>query len=235
MLDADDRNLDHSNQEDETGENETLEHVFSEEDPGTLSYELRDLLVYLLRGPFLQAADNIRLWNLLCANKEIILSQLANIYLTLFIDEKDGIAFIKNLPIENAPSLLSSFNYKLLDSVLIVELRERLMVSETTGEKAMISKEEIASLLSFYSPFSAHDQIRFNRSVDAVIERSLRRHFLVPLPNKGDFEISRILKVMFSASDVTALSKAYEELIKAKSVKITNKSEEDSDGNDVFA
>lgn len=225
----------HKNVNEDAQEDEGLGNVFSEEDPGTLSYDLRDLLVYLLRGPYLQASDNIRLWNLLCANKDIVLSQLANIYLTLFIDEKEGIAFIKNLPIENAPSLLSSFNYKLLDSVLIVELRERLMVSETTGEKAMISKDEISSLLAFYSPFSSHDQIKFNRSVDAVIERSLRRHFLIPLPNKGDFEISRILKVMFTASDVIALSKAYEELIKTKSAKITDISEEESDGNDVFA
>ena len=208
-----DKNLDLEPDDSEEADNEKSG---IEGDKGTLPLEIRSLLVTLLRGPFLVASEKPNLWKLLLDNKEAVLSQLANLNLTLLIDETGGIAFVKKLDLGDteAPSLLTTISYKLLDSVLIVKLRETLMMAESAGQRASISFDEMSEVLKFYDPVASTDQVNFQKHVSAAVDRCCKRHFLTPLPNKGYYEINKIIKLLFTASDVAALAAAYEDLIR---------------------
>lgn len=184
-----------------------------ENDRGTLPLKIRKLLIVLLRGPYLLSSDAGN-WNLLLQNRELVLQQLGNIFLSLTIDEINGVAYICQADTGEveAPTLLSSFSYKLLDSVLIVEMRDRLMKANQAGERAAISTDEIASLLTFFDPASKDDQTRFMKRVVSVITRCKDRHFLLPV-SKDTYEISPILKVVFGASQIQEMKESYQRLI----------------------
>lgn len=205
-------------EEQEEFEEDSFEKGLYEGDHGTLPMEVRNLLISLLKGPYLVASENPRLWDQLINNKELVLQQLSNLYLTLMIDDIDGIAFIKQADTGDlqVPTLLTRTEYRLLDSVLIVELRGRLMEAETAGQRAVISKDEIYSYLGYFDVDSKLDQLGAKRRADAVIERFVKRHFLTALPNRGNYEISPVLKVIFRANEIAALSEAYEELLRGK-------------------
>jgi hypothetical protein len=184
-----------------------------ENDRGTLPLEIRKLLIVLLRGPYLLSSDAAN-WNLLLQNRDLVLQQLGNIFLSLTIDELNGVAYICQADTGEveAPTLLSSFSYKLLDSVLIVEMRDRLMKANQAGERAAISTDEIVSLLTFFDPASKDDQTRFVKRVVSVITRCKDRHFLLPV-SKDTYEISPILKVVFGASQIQEMKESYQRLI----------------------
>ena len=184
-----------------------------ENDRGTLPLEIRKLLIVLLRGPYLLSTDAVN-WNLLLKNRELVLQQLGNIFLSLTIDEVNGVAYIFQVDSGEVevPTLLSSFSYKLLDSVLIVEMRDRLMKANQTGERAAISTDEIVSLLTFFDSTSNDDQTRFMKHVMSVISRCKDRHFLLPV-SKDTYEISPILKVVFGASQIQEMKESYQRLI----------------------
>ena len=203
---------------------ESLQERTFEGDPGTLPLEMRNLILSLLKGPYLSSKESPKQWDLLLRYKEAVLSQLANLYLTLLIDEVDGIAFIKQIDTGEVevPTLLTSFTYKLLDSVLLVELRERLMNAENSGQRATISMDEMVSHLTLFDSVSKDDQVKFLKRVAAVVERFTKRHILIQLPSKEDYEISPILRVLFTASDVAALAKSYEELIEQAALEKTH-------------
>lgn len=200
-------------EKDETGDG------FYEGDHGNLPLEVRNLLIALLRGPYLLASESPKHWSVLLKNKEIVLQQLSNLYLTLTIDDIDGIAFIKQSDTGDlqTPTLLTRTEYKFLDSVLVVELRGRLMEAENAGQRAVISREEIYSHLGYFDIDSKTDHVGAKRRADAVIERFVKRHFLSVLPNRDNYEISPVLKVVFKASEIETLAKSYEELLKNNS------------------
>ena len=111
--------------------------VLFEGDTGELPEIVRNVLVHLLRGPYFERSSSRRLWHALVTNEAVIRSRLSELYLDLFLDEEAGIAFCRrpNLGELDVPTLLPRVRLRFLDSTLIVELRERLMRAQETGEK----------------------------------------------------------------------------------------------------
>lgn len=208
-------------------DSETVEHGLYEGDRGTLSMELRNVVITLLRGPYLFKNERPKVWDLLTVYRPKIREHLANLYLDLVCDDDVGIAYIRQADTGEleVPTLLNKVSYTLLDSVLIVELRDRLHAMAQRGERATISFDEIASLLTFFDPLAKTDQAGYLKHVSAVIERFKKRHFLVTL-KAGNYEISPVLKVVFNASEVEQMAQAYRSLIGTKENELITESEE---------
>ena len=105
-------------------------------DSGTLSLALRKLLVTLLKGPYLYREKRKDAWNLLINNMAAVRTQLSNLLLDLVVDDELGVAYVckPNLEEIEAPSLLNQYAFKFLDSVLLIEMRDRLMRAQQGGE-----------------------------------------------------------------------------------------------------
>ena len=181
-------------------------------DSGTLSLALRKLLVTLLKGPYLYREKRKDAWNLLINNMAAVRTQLSNLLLDLVVDDELGVAYVckPNLEEIEAPSLLNQYAFKFLDSVLLIEMRDRLMRAQQGGERAVISLDEINTHLGVFESSARTDTSLFAKRVDAVIKRMKERHLLIELGKNADsFEVSPVIKTVFDAAQVDTLREAY--------------------------
>ena len=156
-------------------------------DTGALPFDVRRLLIALLRGPYLDRSDDKRLWRVLIENTDLVRSRLADLFLDLLIDEGTGIAFCRKAELGElqAPSLLPTVRLKFLDSALLLELRERLMRAAESGERAVVTLSELRDLLRVYD--------RASLSNDAALEKHLSGNFFVAVVNASDLEMPVVL------------------------------------------
>lgn len=185
-------------------------------DRGTLSLPMRKLLITLLKGPYLYRDKRKDVWNLLINNTDAIRTQLSNLLLELIIDDELGVAYIRKPDLEGieAPSLLNQYVFKFLDSVLLIEMRDRLMRAQQSGQRAVMSLDEISTHLGVFEPTARTDTSLFAKRVDAVLKRMKERHLLIELgKNANNFEVSPVIKTVFDAAQVDALRQAYVEHI----------------------
>lgn len=188
-------------------------------DCGTLSMPLRRVLVTLLKGPYLYKEKRKEAWTLLVNNQPAIREQLANLLLELVIDDEVGVAFVRSPDLGDmqAPSLLNKYSFRFLDSVLLIEMRDRLMRAQQSGQRAMMALDEIQTHLAVFEASSKTDSAIFATRVNAVLKRMKERHLLLDLGRGSDtWEVSPVLKVVFDAAQVDELRKVYEAAAKAK-------------------
>lgn len=209
-----------SEQEESASDKEASNALWSE-DTGTLPLTLRRVLVTLLKGPYLYREKRKDTWDLLVNNLPVIRTQLANLLLELVIDDEVGVAYIRtpDLGDTQAPSLLNTYKFKFLDSVLLIEMRDRLMRAQQSGQRAAIELDEITSYLSVFEPLSKTDSALFANRVNAVLKRMKERHLLLDLGQNGSaWEISPVLKVLFDAAQIDQLRTAYEKAAHRKRI-----------------
>jgi len=188
-------------------------------DHGTLSLPLRRVLITLLKGPYLFRDKRKEAWNILMLNEAVLREQLSNLFLDLVIDEEVGVAFIRrpDLGEIEAPSLLNPYSFRFLDSVLLVEMRDRLMRAQQSGQRAVLSNDEIQTYLSVFDEKAKTDQALFKKHVETVSKRMKDRHLLLPLGRGGDsWEVSPVLKVVFDAAQVAELKNVYRDFLGRK-------------------
>ena len=196
-------------------EGEGLEtNVLYEGDTGSLSFEQRQLMVTLLRGPYLTQAERPNLWQTLINSRSVIEASLANLFLSLIVDEELGVALCRQADggeLE-APQLLRQFSLSYLDSVLLLELRQRLLTAQSKGEKAVIAQETIEELLKTFDVSAKTNERQFKSHVNAVIKRLTARKLLKKLgDNTHLYEICLALKLIFNVEEIVALKKAYQD------------------------
>lgn len=96
-------------------------------DTGELDGASRRVLLRLLRGPYLRADEHANLWAALVRNEPTLRSRLADLYLELVTDLDGGVAFVRNLEVEDAPKVVRAHPLTLLDTVLVLFLRRTLL------------------------------------------------------------------------------------------------------------
>ncbi len=181
-------------------------------DTGKLTLPQRQLLVYLLKGPYLLRSDRPNLWNTLIMSRPVIESSLSDVFLTLVMNEDMGVAFCRQADTGEleVPQFLRRFELRFLDSVLLLEMRERLYAADIKAERALISIESIEEILKSFDPAGKTNEKIFKQHVTAVIKRMIERKLLLRVSaNANLFEISVVLKLMFNAEEIEALKAAY--------------------------
>lgn len=190
------------------------ENALYDGDTGNLSFEQRQLMVTLLRGPYLTQAERPNLWQTLINSRSVIEASLANLFLSLIVDEELGVAFCRQADVGDleAPQLLRQFSLSYLDSVLLLELRQRLLTAQSKGEKAIIAQETIEELLKTFDVSAKTNERQFKSHVNAVIKRLTARKLLKKLgDNTHLYEICLALKLIFNVEEIVALKKAYQD------------------------
>ncbi len=182
-----------------------------EGDQGTLTFDQRQLLVFLLRGPYLLKADRPHVWNTLVMSRERIEEMLNNLFLTLVFDEELGIAFCRQADAGDlqVPQLLREFHLTYLDSVLLLEMRQRLSEAEKRGERGIISMDSIEEILKTFDAASRTNERQFKQHVNAVLSRLQERRLLKKAGQSHMFEISPVLRLVFNAEEIGSLKEAY--------------------------
>lgn len=181
-------------------------------DTGALRLDTRRVIVQLLLGPALDARRHSRLWPVLVRDEAAVRSRLHELFLDLVIDREQQVAFTRQVvsPELELPVLLRRTPLTLLDSALLLFLRQRLTESQAQLERAVVSAQEIAEHLSMFQRETSTDHARYTKQVQHAIDNAVKYSLLRKLRNADDrFEVSPTLKLLFSAEEIQALQACY--------------------------
>lgn len=184
-------------------------------DTGTLPFDARRALCQLLAGPSIDAQRHGALWPALLRHEDDIRRVLCELFLSLVIDREGGVAFTRQADTAEleSPTLLRSAPLTFLESVLLLFLRQRLAEADTRGERAVVEDAQLVEAVSIYQRQLSTDRAGFDRRVLAAIGKLRDNQLLSRLRGSEDrYEVSPVLKLLFSAEEVQALSQAYREL-----------------------
>jgi hypothetical protein len=181
-------------------------------DRGALHLDTRRVLVQLLLGPALDARRQSKLWPVLVRDEAVVRSRLHELFLDLVIDREQEVAFTRQIssPELDLPVLLRRTPLTLLDSALLLYLRQRLTESDAQVERAVVATPEMAEHLSMFQREATTDHARFAKQVQHAIDNAVKYSLLRKLRNTDDrFEVAPTLKLLFSAEEILALGRSY--------------------------
>jgi hypothetical protein len=168
-------------------------------DTGVLSMKVRQALVKLLKGPYVDGGRDEKLWTVLLDNQVILRSRLSELFLTMELDHERKIAVLRPVdPDAIGGSTRSSIlrQQRALSRVeTIVLLRLRLLLDRhvTAQTDPTITREEIADLVAHYQPAGQQDALRDSDVVNRAITKLLARQLLLPTGLDDVYTISNAL------------------------------------------
>lgn len=184
-------------------------------DTGDLPLETRRALVQLLSGPSLDGHKHPKLWSVLLRDEPTLRKRLCELFLDLVVDLDQQVAFVRQFQSEDAdiPKLLRKSQLTFVESALLLFLRQRLAQADANAERAVVSRPEIIEHLAMYERSSNTDRFGFAKRVRAAIEKFKKYNIIQKIRASEDrFEVSPTLKLLFSAEQISALTRVYESL-----------------------
>lgn len=185
-------------------------------DSGVLRPETRKCLVALLSGPSIDGRRNETHWAVLLRDQAILRSALHNMFLDLVVDEAQQVAFIKQVQQDGnfeMPILLRRRQLTLIESALVLFLRQRLTEADSADERAVVSTLEMTEHLAVFKQARNTDLAGFNRQREHAIKKCKDLNLIRPIRSSdGRFEVSPTLKLLFKVEDILALTAAYAKL-----------------------
>jgi hypothetical protein len=181
------------------------------DDHGTLPAPARLALARLVRGPYLAAESDPDTWRALLTNEDVVRERLADQYLDLVVDADAQVAFVRDVPAPDAPQVVREITLTFLDTALLLHLRALLL--DSADGRVAVSRDEAADHLGMYRRRGGGSPMDFTRQLDATWARLIESGMLEPL--SGDrCLVSPVLRTVFGADQVAALSAEYARLAK---------------------
>lgn len=182
--------------------------ALTEGDHGRLPEGTRRALVQLLRGPYVNRARHPRLWPSLVADEAAIRERLGDLFLELVLDREAGLAFVRNMssPDSDLPRVIRSTPLTLVDTVIVLFLRDRLLRAAASDRRVFVGRDEIDDTTSVYRAASGTDAVGFARRVNASVEKLKNANVLLGTGEEERYEVSPILGMVFDADEVLAVT-----------------------------
>ncbi len=190
-------------------------------DTGVLSMKVRQSLVKLLKGPYVDGGRDEKLWTTLLDNQIILRSRLSELFLTLQLDHERKIAVLRPVdPEAIGGSTRSSIlrQQRALSRVeTIVLLRLRLLLDRhvTAQTDPTITREEIADLVAHYQPAGQQDALRDSDVVNRAITKLLARQLLITTGLDDVYTISNALPLALPFENIGDIPAQIEALVAA--------------------
>lgn len=183
-------------------------------DPGELQPGTRRVLLALLRGPYLRSsAGDGRLWAALIRDEPLVRSRLADLYLELVLDPDAGLAFVRNLGVPDAPSVVRSHPLTLLDTALVLFLRRRLLGQQGGTARAFVGRDEIEDQLRSFRPAAQTDKKGFDDRIAASVNKLKKTSVLLSTDDEDRWEVSPVLGLVFGPDEVALVTADLERLV----------------------
>jgi hypothetical protein len=190
-------------------------------DTGVLPIKVRQALVKLLKGPYIDGGRDEKLWNTLLDNQLILRSRLSELFLTLQLDHERKVAVLRPVdPEAIGGSTRSSIlrQQRALSRVeTIVLLRLRLLLDRhvTAQTDPTITREEIAELVAHYQPSGQQDALRDSDVVNRAITKLLARQLLLTTGLDEVYTISNALPLALPFENIGDIPAQIDALVAA--------------------
>ncbi|MGG5173135.1 DUF4194 domain-containing protein [Pseudarthrobacter sp. J1738] len=168
-------------------------------DTGVLPMKVRQALVRLLKGPYIDGGRDEKLWTTLLDNQIILRSRLSELFLTLQLDHERKIAVLRPVDPEliggSSRSSILRQQRALSRVETIVLLRLRLLLDRHVQAQTepTITLEEIAEIVAHFQPAGQQDALRDHDAVNRAITKLQARQLLLPTAIDGVYAISNAL------------------------------------------
>ena len=190
-------------------------------DTGVLSMKVRQALVKLLKGPYVDGGRDEKLWTTLLDNQLILRSRLSELFLTLQLDHERKIAVLRPVDPEaiggSSRSSILRQQRALSRVETIVLLRLRLLLDRhvTAQTDPTITREEIADLVAHYQPAGQQDALRDSDVVTRAITKLLARQLLLATGLDDVYTISNALPLALPFENIGDIPAQIEALVAA--------------------
>jgi hypothetical protein len=188
-------------------------------DTGVLPMKVRQALVRLLKGPYVDGGRDEKLWTTVLDNQVILRSRLSELFLHLQLDHERKIAVLRPVDPEaiggSARSSILRQQRALSRVETIVLLRLRLLLDRHVAAQTdpVISREEIAELVAHYQPSGQQDALRDTDVVNRTVTKLLARQLLLATGIENTFAISKALPLALPFENIGDIPAQIEALI----------------------
>lgn len=165
-------------------------------DTGTLPLKLRQALIRLLRGPYLDANSSDNVYNTVVDNQEQLRVRLSELFLELVVDEDHKVALLRPVEMAEPHTTALQRQREMTREETLLLLRMRLVLDRHsgTGNDATIARQDIIDVLEQYVDPQAHDAKGVEDLADAAIRKLVtERRLLLPTELDDVWVISNAL------------------------------------------
>lgn len=191
---------------------------------GHLKEEARPALITLLKQGVILHSRKPKVFELILANKDAVVDHLADMNLVLTLDERAGMAFIRQVgeedfdededdSIEMSATMISRRALTLYETYVVLSLRRHFQEREASGEtKIIIDVEKIMNDLVPFMPLSTSSNIDRKR-LNGTLKSLQRKKLIMSVRNNEDrFEISPIIRHVVNAEFLENMINEYQKL-----------------------
>ncbi|WP_422934442.1 DUF4194 domain-containing protein [Sinomonas sp. P47F7] len=185
-------------------------------DTGVLALRVRQALVRLLKGPYLDGGRDERVWTTLLDSQDVLRSRLSELFLTLRIDHERKIAVVR--PVD--PELLGTASRSTIlrqqralsrvETILLLRLRLLLDRHSTAQTEPTVTLEELSDVVAHYQPADQHDALRDADTVGRAVQKLQARKLLLPTALDDVFLISSALPLALPFENIGDISRHLE-------------------------
>lgn len=166
-----------------------------EGDTGSFELPLRQLLVRLMRGPYLDGVAEPRLWQLVLDRRADIAAYVAEIFLVLEVDTNRKIALLSPVDLEAAHTTAIAPRRALKREETLLALRLRLLLERHAGSgtDAVITREAAREILLEHRAPGDTDDKKLEENTDAALTRLLNLKLILPTELGDEYKVSGAL------------------------------------------
>ncbi|MCU1561822.1 MAG: hypothetical protein JWN05_201 [Arthrobacter sp.] len=190
-------------------------------DTGVLPMKVRQALVKLLKGPYIDGGRDEKLWTTLLDNQLILRSRLSELFLTLQLDHERKVAVLRPVDPEaigggsRSSILRQQRALSRVETIVLLRLRLLLDRHVTAQTDPTITREEIAELVAHYQPSGQQDALRDSDVVNRAITKLLARQLLLTTGLDEVYTISNALPLALPFENIGDIPAQIEALVAA--------------------
>ncbi|UIK88626.1 DUF4194 domain-containing protein [Arthrobacter polaris] len=164
-------------------------------DTGSFPLELRQALVRLLRGPYIDGTTDPALWTTILTHSVSLQQYLSEIFLLLSIDSERKIALLAPASIDavHTQPIVARKPLRREETLLALRLRVLLDRHAGTGTDVSISRAGAREILAEHRQPGTVDDKRLDEQTDGALARLLSLKLILPTELFGEYRVSNAL------------------------------------------
>ncbi len=197
----------------------------STEETEHVPHHVKKVLVQLLKKGVVLFSTHRSSFETVCEYRQLIKQHLAAMFIELVLDEKAGIAFIRNQDLdsedgESPPYLIRTKNLDLYDTLVLLVLRQYYQERELFGEDQIII--DIETVADRLEPLIS--EVKNTKTEDSRIKASLKdfkeKQILKPLRGTDLYEITPFIKYIVDATFLAEMLNEYKALAELNNIEM---------------
>ncbi|NKX52995.1 DUF4194 domain-containing protein [Arthrobacter mobilis] len=164
-------------------------------DTGSFPLAIRQALVRLLRGPYIDGVAEPRLWSLILDNRAVLSDYLCEIFLLLTVDPERKIAMLTPAQVDAPHTAPIQPRKPLRREETLLALRLRLLLDRHagTGTEPVISRAGAREILEEHRHPGLVDDKRLEELTDSSLARLAALKLLLPTELPDEYRVSSAL------------------------------------------